>query len=95
MWSLIRGGTSGFSFFGPTEWGDLPTQFPPSVGHLDLHTRKTLRSVLGLLTVMVLKKVSESILFQHIKVAACKVKDEKEVTNSLIIFNLLKIIHPF
>ena len=38
--------------------------------------------MLGLLIVMVLKRVSESIFFQSNKFTACKVKDEKEVANS-------------
>ena len=51
--------------------------------------------VLGLFAVMILKRMSESIFFQSNKSTACKVKDEKEVANSLMVFNLLKIIHPF
>ena len=38
--------------------------------------------MLGLLIVMVLKGVSESIFFQSNKFAACRVKDEKELVNS-------------
>ena len=68
-------------------------QFPPLVGHPNLTIRKTLRRVLGLLTVMILKGVSESIFFQSNKFTACKVKDEKDVVNSLIKLNLLNIIH--
>ena len=45
------------------------------------------------LTVMILKRVSESIFFQINKFTACKFT--KEVANSLMAFNLLKIIHPF
>ena len=41
------------------------------------------------------RRVSESIFFQSNKFIAYKVKDEKEVANSLMAFNLLKIIHPF
>ena len=70
-------------------------QFPRLVEDPDLPIRKTLKRVLGLLTVMILKRVSESIFFQSNKFTACKVKDEKEVANSLMAFNLLKIIHPF
>ena len=44
--------------------------------------RETPRRVLDLLTVMILKRVSESIFFQSNKFTACKVKDEKEVANS-------------
>ena len=45
--------------------------------------------VVGLLTLM--------IFFQSKKITASKIKDEKEETifYSLIVFNLLKIIHPF
>ena len=42
-----------------------------------------------------MKGVSESISFQSKKFTACKVKDEKEVANFLMAFNLLKIINPF
>ena len=66
----------------------------PLVGHPDLPIKKTLR-VLGLHTAMVLKRVSESIFFQCNNFTACKVKDGNEVANSLMIINLLKIIHPF
>ena len=45
------------------------------------------------LTVMILKRVSENIFFQINKFTACKFT--KEVANSLMAFNLLKIIHPF
>ena len=65
-----------------------PPQFPRLVGYPDLPMRKTLR-VVGLLTVM--------IFFQSKKFTACKIKDEKEETifYFLMVFNLLKIIHPF
>ena len=72
-----------------------PLNFPSLVGHPDLPIRKTLRRVLDLLTIMILKKVSESIFFQINIFTACKFKDKKEVTNFLMVFNLLKIIHPF
>ena len=64
------------------------TQFLRLVGYPDLPMRKTLR-VVGLLTVM--------IFFQSKKFTACKIKDEKEETifYFLMVFNLLKIIHPF
>lgn len=42
----------------------------------------TLRSVLGLLILMALKRIRESIFFQNNKVTACKVKNRKEVANS-------------
>ena len=63
--------------------------------HPNLPIRKTLRRVLGLLTIIILKRVSESIFFQSNKFAADKGKDVKEVANSLMTFNLLKVIHPF
>ena len=44
---------------------------------------------------MILKIVSGSIFSQSNKFTACKVKHEKEVANSLMAFNLLKIVHPF
>ena len=69
--------------------GDLPPpQLPRLVGYPDLSMRKTLR-VVDLLTVM--------IFFQRKKFTACKIKDEKEETTFyfLMVFNLLKIIHPF
>ena len=64
------------------------TQFLCLVGYPDLPMRKTLR-VVGLLTVM--------ILFQSKKLTACKIKDEKDETifYFLMVFSLLKIIHPF
>ena len=70
-------------------------KFPSLVGHPNLPIEKPLRRVLGLLTIIILKRVSENIFFQSIKFTTCKVKDEKEVTNSLIALNLLTIIHPF
>ena len=73
MWSVIRG-EIGAQFF---VWGDIQQkwkvqifglagrrpQFPPLVEHPDLPIRKTLRRVLGLFTVMILKIVSGSISF--------------------------------
>ena len=65
-----------------------PLQFPCLVGYPDLPMRKTLR-VLVLHTVM--------IFFQREKITACRIKDEEEETifYFLMVFNLLKIIHPF
>ena len=71
-----------------------PLKFPPFVGNPDLSIRNTLRRMLGLVTVMILKGVNESILFQSSKFTECKIKDKKEVTNSLMSFSLLKIIYP-
>ena len=66
----------------------LPPQFPCFVGHPDLPMRKALK-VVGLLTGI--------IFFQSKKFAAWKIKDEKEkiIFYFLVVFNLLKIIHPF
>ena len=52
-------------------------------------------SLKAMLTVMILKKENESIFFQNNRLTACNVKDEKDVTNSLMVFNLLKIVHSF
>ena len=77
-----------------TSWlAGRPPKFLPLVGNSDLPIRKTLKRVLDSLTVMILKRVSESIFFQINKFTACKFT--KEVANSLMAFNLLKIIHPF
>ena len=73
---------------------ELPRpQFHLLVGHSDLPIKNTLWRVLGLLTVMNLKRLSESIFFQSNKFTGCKVKNEKEVANSLMVFSLLKITH--
>ena len=48
-----------------------------------------------MLTIIILKRVSESIFFQSNKYTVYKDKNEKEVTNSLMAFNLLKIIPSF
>ena len=72
--------------------GRLP-KFLPLVEHPDLPIRKTLKRVLDPLTVMILKRVSKSIFFQISKFTACTFT--KEMANSLMAFNLLKIIHPF
>ena len=70
-------------------------QVPPLVIRPDLPIRKFLRRVRGLLTVMFLKRVCKSIFFQSNKCTGCKGKDGTEVANSLMVFNLLKIIDPF
>ena len=102
---MIRGGTGGLSFLvglishRREKFILLGLQRDPPIlslmGHPDFPIRKTLRRLLGLLTVMILERVSESIFFQSNKFIAYKVKGEKEVANSLMAFNLLKIIHPF
>ena len=52
--------------------------------------KSTLRSVLGLITVIILKRVRESIFLQSNKFTACKVRDGKEEAKSLMVFNLYK-----
>ena len=51
--------------------------------------------VVGLLTVMILKIVSKSIFFQSKRFTACKVKDEKGVTNLNLLHILLHIKNFF
>ena len=75
--------------------GDPSIQFPPLVRHPDLPIKKILRRVLGLFTAMILKRVCDSNYFKSNKFTTCKVKDEKEMANSLMAFNLPKIIYPF
>ena len=97
-------GTGGTKFFSggdiqqkrkvQTFWlAGRPPKFPPLKGHPDLPIKKTRGRMLDPLTVMILKKVSESIFFQINKFAACKFTEEVE--NYLMAFNLLKIIYPF
>ena len=57
--------------------------------------KNILRSVLGLNTVIILKRVREYIFFQSNKFTACKIRDGKGVAISLMVFNLRRIIHPF
>ena len=105
MWSVIRRGVRGLSFMVGLIYnrrgkfkllglqGD--PQIPSFSGTSYLSTRKTLRRVLVLLTVMILKGVSESISFHSSKFTASKIKEENEVANSLMAFNIPKIIHSF
>ena len=46
--------------------------------------------VVGLLTMMIMKRISESIFFQSKRFKACKLKDENEVTNLNLLHILLK-----
>ena len=71
------------------------TELPRLVGQPNLPIKKTLSMVLGLLTVIILKRVSGSVFFPSDRFTACKVKYEKALTNPLMVFNLLKIIHLF
>ena len=50
--------------------------------------------MLGLLTVMILEIVSESIFFKNNKFNAWKIQDEKIVANSLMMLNMLNTIRP-
>ena len=73
--------------------GDSPQLFF-LVEHPDLPIRKTLRRVLDLLTVMILKRLSESIFFQINKFTAnLKIKRGGKFFD--MTFNILKIIHSF
>ena len=65
-----------------------PPQFPRLVGYLDLPMRKILR-VVDLLTVMIF---FQSKSLQHVKL---KMKKEETIFYFLMVFNLVKIIHPF
>ena len=87
MWFVIRWGINFFGSDVPNrrrnfnhfslQGGGLPTptQSPPLVVHHDLPMRKNLTRVLGLDTVIILKRVIESIFFQSKKSAAFKIKD--------------------
>ena len=68
--------------------GDPPRQFPCLSGHPDLSMRKTLRWLVCLLKWFPFKaKMS-----QHVKL---KLKKRRQFFYFLMVFNLLKIIHPF
>ena len=56
--------------------------------NLDQLIRNTLRTVLGLLAVLILKRVRERIFFQENKFTGCMVKEGEEVAKPLMIFNL-------
>ena len=55
---------------------------PPLVSNPDLPIKNNLGTVLALITVIILKRVRESFLFQSNKFTAYKVKDGKEVAQS-------------
>ena len=100
MWSVIRSknqffGVNDIQQKGKGQTFGLARRLPPFVGHPDLPIKKTLMRVHGLLTAMILKKVSQSIFLQSNKFTVFKVKDQNKVRNSLMVFSLLKIIHPF
>ena len=75
-----------FKIWGMTE--ESPSQ-SLLVTNLDPLLKYTLRSVLGLITLTILKTVRQSIFFS--KQQICKVKDGTEVAKSLVP-NLCKII---
>ena len=54
-------------------------QLSPLVEHPDFPIRKNLIGVVGLLSVMILKRVGDTTFFQSERFTACKVKEEKEV----------------
>ena len=56
--------------------------------NLDQLIRNTLRTVLGLLAEMILKRVRERIFFQENKFTGWMVKEGEEVAKPLMIFNL-------
>ena len=87
MWSVISGGTGGLNIsvglisnrkekLKILAFREIP-QFPPLVRHPNLLIRKSPRKVVGVLAVIILKRVSESFFFQSNKLTACKVKDGK------------------
>ena len=78
-------------------WGWYPVGggVLPLFANPDPPIKNTLKSVLGLTSVIILKSVRESIFFQSNTFPACKVEDEKEVAKSLIMFNQRKIFYPF
>ena len=79
------------SFFYKINYTKITSQVAPLLGNPDLPVRRSQRK-LGPFTVMILKK---SISFQSYIFTAYQVKDGKELARSLLVFNLLKIIHPF
>ena len=82
---FLSNGREKYNFLG-LQADPLP-QFFRLVGHPDLSMRKILR-VVGLFTVM--------IFFQSKHLTECKVQDKKEeiIFYFLMVFDLLKIIHP-
>ena len=64
---------------------------PLLVANLDPSIKIILRSVVGLITVIILKIVRENDFLQSNKFTTCKVGDGKEVAKSLMVFNLRKI----
>ena len=75
-------------------WAWDPSPIPPLVANPDRRIKNILRSVLGMITLIVSKRVRKSIFFQSNKFTASNIKDEKEVTKFLVVFNLHNVIHP-
>ena len=69
-----------------------PSPVPPLVANFNPHLKKTMWSVLVLITEIILKRVRESIFFQSNNFIVCKVTDGTEVAKSLMLFKLPKII---
>ena len=67
---------------------------PPLVTNPDSSIKNTLGIVLGPITAVILKRMRESIFFQRNRFTAYKVRDGKYVAQSLMVFNLRKIIDP-
>ena len=96
MWSgERRGDKRGRSNILVCRWDPHPKPSPSLSGTRWFPSRKTLRRVIGLLTVMFLQRESESIFFQSRKFTECNIKDRNEVKSYLMVFDLLKITHGF
>ena len=68
----------------------------PLVANSDLLIKNAIERALSVIAVRNFKKVREreSIFFQSSRFTACKVRDRKLVAQSLMAFNLRKVIHP-
>ena len=66
----------------------------PLVANSDLIIKNAMERALSVIAVRNFKKVRESIFFQSSRFTACKVRDRKLVAQSLMAFNLRKVIHP-
>ena len=72
------------------------TLLSPSLCCKSLSPSKIILSgVFGLITVIILKRVMESIFFQNNKFIVCKFRDGKKLAKYLMVFNLYKINHSF
>ena len=66
----------------------------PLVANSDLLIKNAMERALSVIDVRNFKKVRQSIFFQSSRFTACKVRDRKLVAQSLMAFNLRKVIHP-